>query len=42
MDLSWNRLGENRIGSCMENICNMIKNNKIIIHLDISNNDFSL
>ena len=42
LDFSWNRLGENRIGSCIQSLCNMIKTNKTIIHMDLSNNDFSL
>jgi len=41
-DISWNNLGENREKSCISELCDVIVQNKNLIHVDLSNNSFSL
>ncbi len=43
LDLSWNSLGhylKNHTG--VNQLCEMLKQNKDIVHLDLSNNNFNL
>ena len=42
LDISWNCLGINKNISCAEKLTEMLKKNKCIVHLDLSNNNFDL
>lgn len=40
-DYCLNKLGDSGV-SCAKNICNILTNNKTLIHVDLSENNFSL
>ena len=40
LDISWNTIG-NGMPTAVPNVCEFFKTNKTIVHLDMSNNNFS-